>query len=148
MRVLQKACPIVCKNRYPLSNLTKAQVKFHWTGEFQQAFERLKSSLISPPILVKARLDQPFIVTTDASNSHVGGVLNQIQDDNTNKPIGYFSKKLSPCETRYSVTDKEALAVILTYRHFIITYGERSSLSLLTISPSLAFSKRKPNLPG
>ncbi len=44
--------------------------------------------------------------------------VTQIQDDNTNKPIGYFSKKLSLCETRYSVTDKEALTVILTCRHF------------------------------
>ncbi len=77
-----------------------------------------QKSLISPPILVKAQLDQPFIVNTDASNSHVGGVLSQIQDDNTNKHIGYFSKKLSPCETRYPVTDKEALAVKLTCRHF------------------------------
>ncbi len=35
----------------PLSNLTKAQVKFNWTEACQQAFENLKSSLINPPYL-------------------------------------------------------------------------------------------------
>ncbi len=91
----RKHVPLFAKIATPLSNLTKAQVKFSWTEACQQAFERLKRSLINPPILVKAQLDQPFINTTDDSNSHVGGVLSQIQDDNTNKPIGFFSKKQS-----------------------------------------------------
>ncbi len=39
-----------------------------------------------------------------------------------NKPIAYFSKKLSPCETRCSITDKEDLAIVLAcqnYHHFL-----------------------------
>ncbi len=54
---------------------------------------------------------QPFIVTTDASNTHVG-VLSQTQNDGETKPFGYFSKKLNSTEGRYSATDKEALAVL------------------------------------
>ncbi len=114
----KKHVPSFAKIATPLSNLTSAQVKFNWTEACQQAFEHLKDRLLNPPILVEAQLDQPFLVTTDASNTHVGGVLSQFQDNNANKPIGYFSKKFSPFETRYSVTDKEVLAVILTCRHF------------------------------
>ncbi len=69
-------------------------------------------------VLVKAQLDQPFILTADDSNSHVSGVLSQIQLDGSNQPTGYFSKKLNPCKTRYSATDKEALAVVLACRNF------------------------------
>ncbi len=68
---------------------------------------------MNPPILVKAQVNHPFLLTTDASKTLIGGVLSQIQSDGSNKPIGYFSKKLNPCESRYSATDKEALAVVL-----------------------------------
>ncbi len=76
-----------------LTNLTRTT--FNWTEESQQAFEQLKACLMDAPVLVKAQVDQPFILTTDASNSHVGGVLSQIQPDGSNKPTGYFTKKLN-----------------------------------------------------
>lgn len=34
------------------------------------------------------------------------------------RPIGYFSKKLSPAEYIYEIHDKELLAIISTIRHF------------------------------
>ncbi len=86
--------------------------------ECQKSCEHLKSSLVNDPILVKAQVDQSFILTTDASDTHVGGVLSQLQSGGANKPVGYFSRKLNPCETRYSVTDKEALAIVLACRNF------------------------------
>ncbi len=61
-------------------------------------------------ILVRADITKPFVVTT--------GVLNQAQLDGSDRGIGYFSKKLKPTEIRYSVTDKEALAVVFICRNF------------------------------
>ncbi len=104
-------------------NLTRARTTFSWTEESQQAFEQLKACLMDSPVLVKAQVDQPFILTTDASNNHVGGVLSQIKPDGSNQPNGYFSKKLNPCETCYSAEDKEALAVVLAcsnFHHYIL----------------------------
>ncbi len=83
---------------------------------------------MNTPILVKAQVNQPFLLTTDPSNTHVGGVLSQIQFDGSNKPIGYFSEKLNPCEFHYSATDKEALAVVLTcqnFHHYLWGWKER-----------------------
>ncbi len=68
--------------------------------------------------LNQGQVDKPFILRTDAINTYIGGVLSQIQSDAANRPIGYFSKKLNLCEIRYSATDKEALAVVLTCRNF------------------------------
>ena len=110
--------PAFAKIATPLTQLTRARTTFHWTESCQRAFETLKDCLVNAPVLVKVQLDQPFILTTDASNTHVGAVLSQPQPDGSNKPVGYFSKKLGSCETRYSATDKEALAIVLACRHF------------------------------
>ena len=45
------------------------------------------------------------------------GVLQQYID-NVWQPPSFFSKKLSPAETRYSAFDRELLAVYATIRHF------------------------------
>ncbi len=102
----------------PLINLTRSNTVFTWTDECQKSFEHLKNSLVNSPIIAKDQVDQPFILTTDASDTHVGGVLSQLQSDGANKPVGYFSKKLNPCEIRYSAIDKEALAIVLACRNF------------------------------
>ncbi len=100
----------------PLTNLTWKTQSFKWTDQCQTAFETLKEYLCKAPVLVRAQPHQPFIVTTDASNTHVGGVLSQTQTDG--KTLGYFSLKLNSTESRYSATDEEALAVVLACRHF------------------------------
>ncbi len=114
----RKHVPSFAKIAAPFTNLTRTRTTFSWTEESQQAFEQLKACLMEASVLVKAQVDQHFILTTNACNSHVGGVLSQIQPDGSNQPTSYFSKKLNPRETRYSATDKEALAVVLAYRNF------------------------------
>ena len=53
----------------------------------------------------------------DASDFAVGGAL-QRYIDNVWQPLAFFSKKLTPAETRYSVFDRELLAMYATIRHF------------------------------
>ena len=114
----RKYIPAFAKIATPLSNLTRTNTKFCWTTECEKSFDELKSCLIKAPVLARAQLDQPFILTTDASDTHVGAVLSQFHSSSENKPIAYFSKKLNPCEKRYSTTDKEALGITLACRQF------------------------------
>ncbi len=114
----RKYIPKFAKIATPLTNLTKINVPFVWTDKCQEAFEKLKQCLTQASILIRVNISQLFVVTTDASKTHVGGILSQVQPDGTNKAIGYFSKKLKPTEVRYSTTDKEALAVVLICRNF------------------------------
>ena len=53
-------------------------------------------------------------MTTDASGLAVGAVLAQSGD----RPISFFSKKLSDAEKKYSTFDRELLAVFLAIKHF------------------------------
>lgn len=101
----------------PLTSLTKKDAKFKWTSECEQAFDTLKGKLISAPVLVKADQTLPFELHTDASDTHIGGALMQLMGNDL-KPIGYYSKKLSATERKYSVTDREALAIVNACRFF------------------------------
>ncbi len=143
----RKHVPSFAKIATPLTNLTLANTIFKWTEQSQQSFEQLKACLMKPPILVKAQVNQPLLLTTNASNTHIGGVLSQIQSDGSNKPIGYFSKKLNPCESRYSATDKESLPVVLacrSFHHFL--WGTRFTV-ITDHQPLTSIFKRKTKSP-
>ena len=102
----RKHVPGFAKLALPLTNLTKKSQDFIWGQDCQKAFEHLKDRLTQAPILARANPDEVFVLTTDASDWSVGGVLTQRQSDGTAGVLGYFSKKLSDTEYRYSATDK------------------------------------------
>ena len=106
------------KHALPLTNLTRKDVVFEWTEECQHSFDHLKTALSSAPVLVKARMDRKFIVHVDSSDFATGGALLQEDDEGTLKPVGFFSRKFTGPERRYSATDKEALGVVLICRYF------------------------------
>ncbi len=143
----RKHVPSFAKAATPLTNMTRSNAVFAWKEECQKSFEHLKNSLVNAPILVKAQVDRQFILTTNASDTHVSGVLSQLQLDGANKPVGYFSKKLNPCETRYSATDKEALATVLAcqnFHHYL--WGTRFTI-VTDHQPLTSIFKRKTKSP-
>ena len=87
--------------------MRKGQV-WRWSAVEQSAFDSLKTALTSPPVLRIPVLGQPFVVRTDASDTHIGAVLEQ-----AGQPVAFFSRKLSPTECNYPVTDRELLAIFL-----------------------------------
>jgi hypothetical protein len=55
----------------------------------------------------------------DASNEHVGAALQQRTSPSAPwQPLGFFSKKLEPAQTRYSAFDRELWACFAGIRHF------------------------------
>ena len=108
----------------PLHELTEKNSEFIWTTERERAFQKLKSSLTTAPILgyPSAEEDDVFLLDTDASNCHIGAVLSQRQGGEE-KVIAYGSKVLSKSERNYCVTRRELLAVvhfIRQYRHYLL----------------------------
>ncbi|MFN9908188.1 MAG: Ty3/Gypsy family RNase HI domain-containing protein, partial [bacterium] len=67
-------------------------------------------------------------LSVDASDSHVGGVLQQRCGKGW-QPLAFYSKKLSSAEVKYSTFDRELLAAFLTIRHFrFLLEGRQFSL--------------------
>lgn len=58
-----------------------------------------------------------YQLVTDSSQYAVGGALHQMIDGNS-CPVGFFSKKLSQAQQKYSAFDRELLAAYLAVLHF------------------------------
>lgn len=58
------------------------------------------------------------MVHTDASGEGLGAVLEQQQEDGKAHPIAYASWTLSKHESRYGITELEALGVVWALKHF------------------------------
>ena len=103
-----------------LSDLTRnvAPTKVSWTPECEQAFQTLKTRLATRPVLVSPDYQRPFILQTDASERGLGGVLSQSGDQDVDRSIAFYSRKLLPRESRYSTVEKECLAIVASLRHF------------------------------
>ena len=95
-----------------------APIQMQWTEECDHAFNKLKQQLCSAPVLSSLDFSRPFVLQTDASEHGVGAVLPQRSDQGKDHPIAYFSKKLLPREERYSMIEKECLAIKMAMNIF------------------------------
>lgn len=100
----------------PLNKLTRKNVTFDWTSECQQAFETLKSRLITPPVLQYPNFSEnhTFILKTDASGTALGAVL--CNEDH--RPVAYASRALNKAEMGYCTIEKELLGMVFGITHF------------------------------
>lgn len=117
--------------------LKKDQKKFVLTEDAEIALGKLKSVLVSAPVLANPDFQISFIIETDSSDLAIGAVLVQVQQDER-KSIAYFSKKLSSTQKRYSATERECLAVLLNIEHFK-HFVEGSQFIVQTDAISLTF---------
>lgn len=108
----------------PLFPLLAKDVVFSWTLECQEAFKTIKTKLVTTPVLRGPNWELPFHIHTDASNSSIGAVLGQ-KEDNLFYSIYYISKNFIGVEVNYTVTEKEFLAVVYAinkFCHYITGY--------------------------
>ncbi|KAK1867157.1 hypothetical protein I4F81_009666 [Pyropia yezoensis] len=100
----------------PLTRLT-GKVDFEWTPDAQKAFEQLRTLTTSAPVLRPFDKRYPTYVSTDASGYAIGAVLEQ-DDGKGRRPVAFFSLTLNIHEQRYSIRERELLAVVQAIRHW------------------------------
>ena len=101
----------------PLTELTRKDGVFSWSGTAETAFQKLKEALLSAPILVFPRDEGDFVLDTDASAIGIGAVMQQVQDGEE-KVVANGSKKLNKQQRRYCVTRRELLAIVVFLKEF------------------------------
>lgn len=120
--------PNFSKFAKPLTTLLKNDTRFEWTPVQEESFEILKQKLCEEPVLQYPDFSRPFILTTDASGTAVGGILSQ-GEINRDRPIAYASRTLTDNELKYDTYEKEALAIVYCVKHFRpYLYGRKFTL--------------------
>jgi hypothetical protein len=101
----------------PLRALLEQDAKFQWTDDCEEAFQYLKTALTTAPILALPNFNREFILTTDASNIAIYFILSQKDNEGRERVIEYAGRCLHENELNWTVSEKEALAVVEGVRH-------------------------------
>ena len=112
-----------------------------WSPECQTAFDQIKRRLTAAPTLQGPRFDRGFVIWADASARAAGASLMQLGDDGKHHAIEYYSKLFSPSELKYSVAEREALAIVLAAKRFryYLLFGPRFRLAIRSDHQGLQF---------
>ena len=120
-----------------------------WSPALDSAFARTKDLLSFVPELVHPWPDAPISLSVDASDTHLGAVLQQFLDDSW-ALFAFYSKKLSDVEKKYSNFNRELLAAYFRFmlegREFtIFTDHKPLKHALFRFSPPWS-TRQQPHL--
>ena len=104
----------------PLTNLLKKGKSFIWSEGCEKSFQKVKSILVSSPVLQAPAFDKQFKLAVDASDVGCGAMLFQEGLDGIDHPVCFYSKKFNVHQQNYSTIEKECLGMILAVQHFDI----------------------------
>jgi hypothetical protein len=124
-----------------MSLLNKSKKPFLWNDDAEAAFRNAKRILASNKVFSLPNFDYPFVVVTDASLVAIGGAILQ-KIGNKQKLISVYSKTLSPCESRWSASEREAFGLMMSIEKFSY-YLMGSSFLVLTDHKALECIDRK-----
>lgn len=105
----------------PLIDISSPKAKFKWSDSHQKAFSTIQDIFLKQPFLRMPDWNKKFILNTDASIQGISAVLMQQYDDKL-LPVSYFSKSLTPAETRYPAIQLELMAIykgIIAFKQYL-----------------------------
>ena len=108
---------------------------FKWTDVHTKAFNTMKMALSQYTVLTFPDFSQPFHIHTDASDYQLGSVISQ-----NDKPIAFYTRKLTSPQQKYTTTEKELLSIVETLKEFrnillgqqIVVYTDHLNLTYKT----------------
>ena len=96
----------------PLNFLTRNDIPFAWTSEYEKGFQELKQHVCKGLILCHFDPNKQCFVETDFSNYINAGMLSQIDNNGVLHSVVYFSKRITPAKCNYKIYNKKLLAII------------------------------------
>ena len=124
----------------------KERAEFTWGAEQQEAFEKIKKYLSSPPVVKAPKRGIPFRFYVATEDKVIGAVLTQ-ETEGKEHVITYVGRRLIDAETRYTFIEKLCLSLYCActkLRHYLL-----SSTCLVTYQADvIKHMLQKPILSG
>ena len=83
-----------------------------------KGFQSIKEETVEFRFLTHYDLEKRVNVKCDASPYGIGACLSHVMDDESEQPVAFASRTLSPTEQNYAQIDREGLALIFGVRYF------------------------------
>ncbi|GBN04823.1 Transposon Ty3-I Gag-Pol polyprotein, partial [Araneus ventricosus] len=122
LNFFRRFLPQAAQKQLPLQKMLgkckkRDKTPLNWTDESDQAFQNCVNDLKEATHLAHPDSNAAIILMTDASDRAIGGCIQQREGDSW-KPLGFFSRKLSTAEQKYSAYDRELLAIFASIKYF------------------------------
>jgi RNase H-like domain found in reverse transcriptase len=98
----------------PLTKLCSTTAKWQWGKEQQDSFDFMKKNIAQEVQLSYPDFNKSFDINTDASDIQLGAAV--IAQEG--RPIAFYSRKLQSAQKRYTMTEREFLAIVETLKEF------------------------------
>ncbi|CAG8531260.1 5774_t:CDS:2 [Gigaspora rosea] len=108
-----------------LYHLLEKDIKYVWSEEQEEAFKKLKTHLITAPVLRYLDYSKTFYLYTDTSRVGLRAILAQKDEDKKEYAIAYASKSLTQAERNYAATKLESDHTALKWLQNTVPKGRR-----------------------
>ena len=111
-----------------MRKLLKKDVKWDWTPELDEDFEKLKKEITEAPCLAHIDPKRDNYITTNACNTGFGATLWQ-KEGEVFRPVAFASRFFTDCETKHAINELELLGALWGLEYFrYYVYGKRVNL--------------------
>ncbi|KAA0066746.1 uncharacterized protein E5676_scaffold384G00790 [Cucumis melo var. makuwa] len=119
-----------------------------WNEDCEEAFNKIKQYLQSPPVLIPPALGRPLILYLTVLESSMDGVLGQHDlSGKKEHAIYYLSKKFTDYESRYSTLERTCCALVWT-AHRLRQYMLYHTTCLISKMDPIKYIFEKSSLSG
>ncbi|KAJ3709237.1 hypothetical protein LUZ61_012942 [Rhynchospora tenuis] len=122
---------MLCKPFFDV--IKKKTQEFVWGPECQEAFDKIKEYLSTPPIISRPVKGEPLYLYISTNDDAISAALVR-EEDGVQKPVYFVSRILRDAETRYPMIEKSAFAIVIAAQK-LRPYFQAHSIRVVTNMP-------------
>lgn len=115
---LRRFIPNLAEILRDITNFPKRDSRVKWTKEAKQSFDLVNQALTKAPILINPYFTKYFIIFSFTSMHTIAAILLQKNKQGEEQTIAFFSQALRNSPLKYSIMEKQALALIKALKYF------------------------------
>lgn len=102
----------------PMLKLLRKREPWCWGSEQKEAFDKIKQAFLNATIIMHPDCSKTFYIQCDGSDYAIGGTLFQRSLSGEREVLAYTSVTLKGSQLRYTVTEKEMMALVHCLRQW------------------------------